>query len=43
MLGRDHDSLRTQQAIEDFPQSHHAEFANAAVAVVDADGFEGRC
>jgi hypothetical protein len=43
MLGRDRDSLRAQQAIEDFPQSHHAEFADTAVAVVDADGFEGRC
>lgn len=46
MMGRRRgyrDSRRRQQAIEDFPQSHHAEFANAAVAVVHADGFESGC
>jgi hypothetical protein len=35
------DTLRTEQTIQHFPQSHHAEFADAAVAVVDADRFEG--
>jgi len=43
MIGGNGDPLRAQQAIEDFPQSHHAEFADAAVAVVHADGFEGGC
>lgn len=33
--------MRTEQTIQHFPQSHHAEFADAAVAVVDADRFEG--
>ena len=42
LRGGDGHPLRAQQAIEDFPQSHHAEFANAAIAVVDADGLEGR-
>jgi hypothetical protein len=35
--------LRTQQAIQNFPQSYHAEFAYTAVTVVDADRFKSGC
>ena len=39
---RNHQALLREQAIENFPQSHHSKLAHPAIAIVRAYDFESR-